>query len=277
MVRRRLQSLDGTAYVSPAAVEESLTGGRTTAFPLVQYTERTDHFCQGLLSGQVGIIVDGLPLGYLLPVDVGRFLSAQEDLSVDYLTASAVRIIRCTALLTALLLPALYIAMAQFAPSMIPTRLLEAIIRSKENVPFPTVLEVLGLLVAFELLQEAGLHLPRSVGHTVSILGGLVVGTAAVEASFISPAALVVVAVAGICGFAMPGTDFADALRLWRFALGICAAVAGLYGLTLGIVCLAVHLGSLTPCGRPYLMPVSSLRMGGVLLRRRLVKQSPKR
>jgi len=270
MVRRRLDDIDIDGFLSPAAVEEYLTGSRPTAFPLLQYTERTDKFCQGLLSGQVGVIVDGLPLGYLMPVDVGLLMTSQEDRGTDYITASGVRAIRYVALLAALLLPALYVAMARYHPAMIPTKLLDAIIRSKENVPFPTVLEVLGLLVAFELLQEAGLHLPQSIGHTVSIIGGLVVGTAAVEASLISPAALIVVSAAGICGFALPGKDFSDAVRVWRFALTLCAAAAGLYGLTLGLVCLAVHLGGLNSCGRPYLTPFSSVSADGAVLRRRL-------
>jgi len=162
------------------------------------------------------------------------------------------------------------VAMARFHPAMLPTPLLRAIIRSKETVPFSTVFEVMGLLVAFEILQEAGLHLPQPIGHTVSIIGGLVVGTAAVEASLVSPAALIVVSVAGICGFALPGKDFSDAVRVWRFTLFLCAVLAGLYGLTLGLICLTVHLGELTSCGRPYLTPFSSAGSDGVILRRRL-------
>ena len=270
-VKARVEAMDPDGLLSPAAVEEYLTGSRRTAFPLLQYTERTDRFCQGLLSGQVGVLVDGLPLGYLLPVNVGRLMTSPEDVGTDYVTASAVRVLRYLALLISLLLPALYVAMAQFHPAMIPTLLLRAIIESKARVPFPTVAEVLGLLAAFELLQEAGLHLPRSIGHTVSIIGGLVVGTAAVEARLISPAALIVVSVAGICGFALPGPDFSNAVRIWRFVLTLCAALAGLFGLTLGGIVLLIRLGALESCGRAYLAPFSALASGGALLRRRLV------
>ena len=143
---------------------------------------------------------------------------------------------------------------------MLPTPLLEAIIESKQKVPFPTVLEILGLLAAFELLQEAGLSAPKAVSQPVSIIGGLVVGTAAVEANLISPAALILVAAAGICGFALPGKSFADAVRLCRFALTVCAALAGLWGLTFGLLGLLVHLSGLESFDRAYLAPFSELK-----------------
>lgn len=269
-MRRRLEAVDVDGFLTPAAVEEYLTGSRRTLFPLLQYTERADRFAQGLLDGQIGVLVDGLPLGYLAPVDLGMLLSSVEDRGQDYISASAVRILRCVALLTSLLLPALYIAMAEFHQAMIPTKLLLAIIQSKELVPFSTVAEVLGLLAAFQILQEAGLHLPQSIGHTVSIIGGLVVGTAAVEADLISPAALIVVAASGICGSALPGQDLTNAVRVWQFALAVCAAVSGLFGLTVAGLCLLVHLGSLESFGRPYLGPFSGGGNLAAILRRRL-------
>lgn len=272
-VKTRLAEIEIDGLLSPAAVEEYLTGSRKTAFPLLEYTERTDHFARGLLSGRVGVLVDGLPLGYLLPVDVGWLMESPEDRGTDYITASCVRVLRyCSALVT-LLLPGLYIAAAAFHQEMIPTQLLLAIIQSKQSVPFPTILEVLGLLVSFELLQEAGLHLPQSIGQTVSIIGGLVVGSAAVEAKLISPAGLIVVAAAGICGFTLPGKDFADAVRVWRFVLAVCASLGGLFGLTAGAIALLIHLAGLKSCGRPYLAPFSRASGGQAVLRRRLATQ----
>ena len=272
-MQERLTSIDIAGALSPAAIEEYVTGSRRTAFPLLEYTERTDHFCQGLLDGQVGLLADGLPLGYLAPVGLGRLMRSPEDRATDFFSASMLRLLRYAALGVSLLLPALYAAMAMFHQQMLPTKLLLAIIESKENVPFPTLLEVLGLLAAFELLQEAGLHLPQAIGTAVSIIGGLVVGTAAVEANLVSPAALIVAATAGICGFTLPSRDLSDAVRLWRFLLTALGGIAGLFGLTVGAILLLVHLAGLTSLGVAYLAPFSDVRGWRAVLRPRLSRQ----
>ncbi len=262
---RRLDEIDIDGLITPASVEEYVTGSRPTAFPLLQYTQRADKFCQGLLAGRVGLLVDGLPQGYLAPVDLGYLMTSPEDRGMSYLAASAVRVLRYIALLLSLLLPGFYVAMATYHQEMIPLPLLNAMIESKQAVPFPTIIEVLALLLSFELLQEAGINLPQSIGQTVSIIGGLVVGSAAVEAKLISPAALIAVAVAGICGFALPGRDFADAIRLWRLGLTLTAAVAGLFGLSAGFIALVIHLSGLESMGLGYLLPFSRGNPPGIL------------
>ena len=257
---RRLDALETEELLTPAAVETVLTGSRGLPFPLLQYTERTDKLASGLLDGRVALFVDGLPVGYLAPVNLGWLLQSAEDRDTDRLSARFLKLLRLLALAAALLLPAIYVAMASFHQEMLPTLLLEAIIESKQKVPFPTALEILGLLLAFELLQEAGLSAPKAVSQPVSIIGGLVVGTAAVEANLISPAALILVSASGICGFALPGKSFADAVRLCRLGLTVCAALAGLYGLSLGFLALLVYLAGLDSFGKAWLAPFSDFR-----------------
>ena len=265
-MKSRLEGIDIDGFLNPASVEEYVTGSRATAFPLLQYTERSDRFCQGILDGRVGLLVDGLPLGYLAPADLMYLMESPEDLGRDFVGASAVRVLRYLALLASLFVPGLYIALAAFHQAVIPMQMLQSIIQSKQAVPFSTTAEVLGLLIAFELLQESGIHLPQAIGQSVSVVGGIVVGSAAVEAGLISPVALIAVSIAGICGFVLPNRDLANAVRIWRFGIALLSAVGGIYGTLAGAGILLIHLLSLKSLGLPYLAP------SGKLLRPRLKK-----
>lgn len=257
-VKERLEGIDIDALLMTGSLEQYVVDEVDTAFPLLAYTERPDRFCSGLAEGRVGVLVDGMPMGWLLPGTIDQFFRTGQDKTSNWMVASALSVLRYVCMLLTLFLPGLYVGMVLFHPEMIPVKLSLSIIAAKQSVPFPTLAEVLVMLLAFEVLQEAGLRLPSSIGQTVSILGGLVVGSAAVEAKLVSPAVLVVVAIAGIAGYTAPSQDFAGGLRIWRFALTAAAGAAGLTGLVLGGAVLVFRLARLESFGVAYLTPFAS-------------------
>lgn len=254
----RLEEINVDGVLSSAFIEEFIADNKLSTFPQILYTERTDKFCGNLLEGRVGIIIDGLPTAFIVPAGINQFMHAAEDYSKNYLVASMISIIRFFSLISTMFLPGFYIALSTFHQEMIPSKLAMSIISSKEGVPFPTFVEVFIMLIAFEVLLEAGLRMPKSIGNAVSIVGALVVGQSAVEAKLISPAIVIVVAVTVIAGFTMPNQDFSNATRLWRFIITTFSTIAGLLGLSVALILLIIHLAGMESFGVSYLAPFSA-------------------
>lgn len=255
-VQKRIDSIQDDGALSAAAIEEYIVDKKFSLFPQADYTERPDKLCANLLEGRVAILIDGLPIVYMVPTTFPMIMQAAEDYAYNYFFASAIRIIRYLSLLITLLVPAYYIAVASFHIDMIPSSLAISIIKSKADVPFPTFAEVTFMLLAFELLIEAGIRMPKTFGATMSILGALVVGQAAVSAKFISPAVLVVIALSGIAGFAIPNHDLSNTVRILRFVLIISASIAGLVGVMLCLIGILCYMSTLESYGVSYLSPV---------------------
>ena len=256
-LRRRIDQIDIDGMLTTACLEEYIVDNPYSPFPQLIHTERPDKFALNLLEGRVGVIIDGIPLGFLAPVTLSQFMKVPEDNSHNYLTASLLTLLRYTGLFLTILLPGIYVAVALYHQEMIPTKLLISIIDSKQQVPFSTFVEILAMLISFELLQEAGLRLPDPIGQTVSIIGALIVGQSAVEARVVSPIAVIVVALAGIAGYTCPSSDLGSALRIVRLGLVLAAMVGGMFGIMCGLALLLWHLASLESLGVAYLSPVS--------------------
>lgn len=257
-VIKQIKKIDVDSIIAPSKFEENFLSGSKSIFPSMIYTERVDKFAANLIEGEIGILIDGISIGYTVPAVFNMFFQVPEDYSFNYVMASFVRFIRYIAAFFTIFIPGFYVAIATFHPEMIPTELSLSIIKSKEGVPFTSILEVIFLLLAFEMLIEAGARLPKLIGQTISIVGGLIVGEAAVNAKFTSPAVVVVVAIAGITGFLVPNQDLSNAFRIIRIALVIVAGMMGVYGLSLGLILIIYYLAKKESFGVPYLVPFTS-------------------
>lgn len=254
---RRLDALDVDALLAFGTLEEYIVDAPRSPFPQLIHTERPDRFGSYLLDGRIGLLIDGLPIGIVLPVTFAEFMKVSEDSSNHYIVATALTILRYFALLLGIVFPALYVAMAMYHQEMIPSKLLLSIIEAKQDVPFSTGLEVLGMLFAFSFLQEAGLRLPNPIGDTVSIIGALIVGQSAVEARVVSPIAIIVVAVSAISCYTLPSQDLGSSIRIISFAMVLAAVLAGLFGVGIAFCLLLLHLATINSFGKNYTAPLS--------------------
>ena len=260
----RLDKMDVDALLAVGNLEENIVDFPHSVFPQVIHTERPDRFAMYLMDGRVGVLVDGIPVGLVLPVSFAEFMKVTGDSNMNYMVSTALTLLRYLALLISILLPAVYVAVSMYHQEMIPTKLLQSIIDAKQNVPFTTALEIIGLLLAFGFLQEAGLRLPNPIGDTVSIIGALIVGQSAVEAQLVSPIAIIVVAVSGIACYTLPSQDMGSAVRLLRFVLLLSAIAAGLYGVGLACCLVLLHLADMDSFGVDYTAPLSDGQAGGL-------------
>lgn len=256
-VRQRLENIQLNGVLESGYIEEFIQDKTFTLFPTVYNTERPDTAAGHLLEGRVVIIVDGTPFALIMPTVFGHFFQSPEDYSQRFDITILMRMIRYLSFIILILGPALYIALTTFHYEMIPSLLLVGLLAQREGVPFPAFVEALLMEVTFELLREAGVRMPRVVGQTISIVGALILGQAVVEAGLITPGMVIVVALTGIASFAPSAYNIAVAGRLIRFGFMVLAGMFGLYGITLGILVLVVHMNSLRSFGVPYLAPIS--------------------
>ncbi|HWT75788.1 MAG TPA: spore germination protein [Mobilitalea sp.] len=254
-IKQKIQSINIDNISTPAFIEEYLIENKKSLFPQIMYSQRPDRISANLSDGRVALVVDGMPFVYLLPCQLPMLMQSPEDYANHFLVGSALRAIRYIAMIVTIFLPAFYIAATTYQNQMLPVQLALSTQAAKQNVPFSSATEVLGLLVAFEILIEAGLRLPKAVGTAMSILGGIVVGQSAVSANIVSPLVVVVVSLAGIAGFVMPNQDLSSGIRVVRFVFAFLAAIGGFFGLAVGLIILLTHLCSLDNYGVAYISP----------------------
>ena len=256
-VRNRLNSIDVDSIQESGHLEEFIEDAPFSPFPTILRTERPDRVTGALLEGRVALLTDGTPFALIIPATFTMFLTAPEDYYERYFIGSAVRFLRLASFFISLTLPSLYVAVTTFHQEMLPTPLILSIAAQREGIPFPAMIEAIIMELIFEVLREAGIRLPRLVGPAVSIIGGLVLGEAAMRAGLASPAMVMVVAFTGIASFATPVFSLAIGVRLLRFIMTILGGVLGLFGIVVGMFALLIHLTALRSFGVPFLEPLA--------------------
>ncbi|MGG1678338.1 spore germination protein [Neobacillus sp. NRS-1170] len=254
-VRRRLDRIKIDSILETGYIEELIQDAKWSPFPTMYHSERPDAIAADLLEGRIAILVDGTPFVITVPVIFAQFLQSPEDYYNRADITTLLRFLRYVGFLIALLAPSFYIAITTFHQEMLPTQLLITLAAQREGVPFPAFIEALAMEVSFEILREAGLRMPKAIGQAVSIVGTLVIGSAAVEAGFVSAAMVIVVAITAISSFIVSNYELAISIRMLRFPFMGIAASFGLFGIIVGLIALILHMCSLRSFGIPYMAP----------------------
>ena len=254
-VKYRINNLDIDYIISSGQLEQLIQDKSNVAFPQMIATERADKTAIHLLEGRVVVLVNGSPYALIMPGVFLDFLSSPEDLNLKHQYSNLLKIVRILAAIITLLLPGIYVAITNYHTELLPTELLFTIAASRNAVPFPTIIEIIIMEISFELIREAGLRVPTPFGSTIGIIGALVLGEAAVSANLVSPVLIIIVALTGLCSFAIPDFSLSFSFRIFRFVYIILGILSGLLGIVLGLFIELAILVNLKSFGSPYLAP----------------------
>lgn len=256
-VRRRIRKIDTDFIAGNGMLEQLIEDDYLMPFPQVVSTERPDRAASFLAEGQVVIITEGDPFAIAVPVTFYRLFHTSEDSMLRWQYGTFLRLIRFIGVMSALLIPGLYVALVLYHYEMIPTPFLESIVKSREAVPFPTIIELLLMEIAFELIREGGVRIPGVSGQTLGIVGALILGQVAVQACLVSPILIVIIALTGLGSFTMPNFPMALAIRILRFFFIFAGGIAGFYGISLAFIVVAALACHMKSFGVPFLAPIA--------------------
>lgn len=279
-VRMKLSEINIDGSLGVTYLTEFIEPRPFAMFPQIQYTERPDTVAAALLEGRIAVLQDGTPYTLILPVTYFSLMQSAEDYYQRFYTSSFTRLIRLMFVFVATMLPSLYVAVTTFHPEIIPTSLLITIAAARENIPFPALIEAFMMELFFEGLREAGIRIPRPLGQTVSIIGAIVIGQAAVQAGIVSAPMVIVVSITGIASFIIPHFELGQSFRLLRFAILLLGGTLGMLGIVISMYLLYLQMVSIKSYSVPYLRPfapVNYSEMKDAFLRvpRFLQKQRP--
>ncbi|WP_226676980.1 spore germination protein [Rossellomorea aquimaris] len=255
-VRQRLRDVDFDQIMDSSFIEQLISDNSKSPFPQLLDSERPDRVASVLAEGKIAIMVDGSPHALIGPTTLVEFFNAYEDYFLNFFISSFLRLVRVFAVAFSILITPIYVAGLTYHYELIPKDLMATLITSRQEIPLPPILEALFLELTIELLREAGARLPTKVGQTIGIVGGIVIGTASVEAGITSNVLLILVALAALASFTTPVYRMSNTIRLLRFPFLLFAQLWGLLGIVYCFCLLMGHLLQLTSLGRPFLEPL---------------------
>ncbi|WP_031513866.1 spore germination protein [Desulfofalx alkaliphila] len=260
-MERRIRKLDVDAIINTGELKEYIEDNRYSIFPQFQVSERPDNVALNILKGRVAVVVDRSPGVIVAPATLLSFFQTVDDYSFRWILTSFIRLLRVFAAFIALFLPSLYIAIVTFHYEVMPLDIAMIVGESREKVPFTPIVEALLMEVTLEMLREAGLRLPSPIGQAIGIVGGIVIGQAAIDAAIVSNLLVVVVALTAIASFIIPNPEMSASIRLLRFPMMILASLFGMVGVMAGMMMLVAHLISLESLRTPLASPFAPLRL----------------
>ncbi|MBU0445806.1 spore germination protein [Bacillus velezensis] len=277
-VVKRLSEVKMDDIQDSGTLEELIEDNKYSPFPQIQNTERPDKVSSALFNGRVAILVDNSPFALVVPASLGILMQSPDDYYERWISASLIRALRFTSIFITLFFSSIYIALVSFHQGLLPTTLAVTIAANRENVPFPPIIEAMVMEITIELLREAGLRLPSPLGQTIGLVGGVVIGQAAVEANIVSSIMVIVVSIVALASFTVPQYGMGLSFRVLRFISMFTAAAFGLYGMILFMLAIYTHLSRQRSFGSPYFSPNGffSLKNANDSILRLPIKNQPK-
>ncbi|MGE7021414.1 spore germination protein [Solibacillus cecembensis] len=257
---RRLSYAKVDYIQSPGHIQEFIEDETYSPFPQMLNTERPDRVVANLMEGRFAIIADGSPTAMIAPINFFAFIQTPDDYNNRWLIGTFLTLFRTMSIMIAIGLPSLYIAVVSFHYEIIPFELVLALKGTLEFVPVPPIIEAVSMLIILELLSEAATRLPSPIAQTIGVVGGLVIGTAVVEANLVSNSMVVVVALTAVASYALPITEMGTTIRLLSFPLMVASSLFGLVGIVFGLMIILLHLCKLESFGTPYFTPLAPFK-----------------
>ncbi|MEF2247842.1 MULTISPECIES: spore germination protein [unclassified Paenibacillus] len=264
-VRKRIEKIDIDGLLSNEQLEEGLADYSHSLFPLFDYIGRPDHVCSSLLRGRFVILIDGSPMAIIAPINLTALLKSPEDMHMPFYYVALERFFRLIGISISIFAPGLWVALTAYDMDQLPFQLLATVSNARVGLPLSSPMEAFLILGLFEIFREAGVRLPKAVGETVTVVGGLIVGDAAIRAGLTSPTMLFVAAITAVATFTLVNQSLSGTVSVFRLFILVCSSVFGMYGFCIALLALVTYVSRLESFGLPYLAPLSPLSLRDLL------------